>query len=142
MKVAIYSRGKRLAIREQPSAEAPIIGTMGSGCAAHVEDAAPGWLELTMGGYIREDLVAVGSLVDTTTYAIKEQPSEAEQQQEAPAQEAEPEPAEEQPEADDNAGLMAMKINELRELAKGSGVALPKNATKAQIIELLMGSDE
>ena len=37
---------------------------------------------------------------------------------------------------------MAMKINELRELAKGSGVALPKNATKAQIIELLMGSDE
>lgn len=142
MKVAIYSRGKRLAVREQPSAEAPIIGTMGSGCAAHVEDAAPGWLELTMGGYIREDLVTVGSLVDTTTYAIKEQPSEAEQQQEAPAQEAEPEPAEEQPEADDNAGLMAMKINELRELAKGSGVALPKNATKAQIIELLMGSDE
>lgn len=142
MKVAIYSRGKRLAIREQPSAEAAVIGTMGSGCAAHVEDAAPGWLELTMGGYIREDLVTVGSLVDTTTYAIKEQPSEAEQQQEAPAQEAEPEPAEEQPEADDNAGLMAMKINELRELAKGSGVALPKNATKAQIIELLMGSDE
>lgn len=125
MKVAIYSRGKRLAIREQPSAEAPIIGTMGSGCAAHVEDAAPGWLELTMGGYIREDLVTVGSLVDTTTYAIKEQPSGAPQ-----------------PEADDNAGLMAMKINELRELAKGSGVALPKNATKAQIIELLMGSDE
>lgn len=142
MKVAIYSRGKRLAIREQPSAEAAVIGTMGSGCAAHVEDAAPGWLELTMGGYIREDLVTVGSLMDTTTYAIKEQPSEAEQQQEAPAQEAEPEPAEEQPEADDNAGLMAMKINELRELAKGSGVALPKNATKAQIIELLMGSDE
>ena len=141
MKVAIYSRGKRLAIREQPSAEAAVIGTMGSGCAAHVEDAAPGWLELTMGGYIREDLVTVGSLVDTTTYAIKEQP-EAEQQQEAPAQEAEPEPAEEQPEADDNAGLMAMKINELRELAKGSGVTLPKNATKAQIIELLMGSDE
>ena len=125
MKVAIYSRGKRLAIREQPSAEAPIIGTMGSGCAAHVEDAAPGWLELAMGGYIREDLVTVGSLVDTTTYAIKEQPSGAPQ-----------------PEADDNAGLMAMKINELRELAKGSGVALPKNATKAQIIELLMGSDE
>ncbi len=125
MKVAIYSRGKRLAIREQPSAEAPIIGTMGSGCAAHVEDAAPGWLELTMGGYIREDLVTVGSLVDTTTYGIKEQPSGAPQ-----------------PEADDNAGLMAMKINELRELAKGSGVALPKNATKAQIIELLMGSDE
>lgn len=142
MKVAIYSRGKRLAVREQPSAEAPIIGTMDSGCAAHVEDAAPGWLELTMGGYIREDLVTVGSLVNTTTYAIKEQPSEAEQQQEAPAQEAEPEPAEEQPEADDNAGLMAMKINELRELAKGSGVTLPKNATKAQIIELLMGSDE
>lgn len=142
MKVAIYSRGKRLAIREQPSAEAAVIGTMGSGCAAHVEDAAPGWLELTMGGYIREDLVTVGSLMDATTYAIKEQPSEAEQQQEAPAQEAEPEPAEEQPEADDNAGLMAMKINELRELAKGSGVALPKNATKAQIIELLMGSDE
>lgn len=141
MKVAIYSRGKRLAVREQPSAEAPIIGTMGSGCAAHVEDAAPGWLELTMGGYIREDLVTVGSLVDTTTYAIKEQP-EAEQQQEAPAQEVEPEPAEEQPEADDNAGLMAMKINELRELAKGSGVTLPKNATKAQIIEFLMGSDE
>ena len=35
-----------------------------------------------------------------------------------------------------------MKINELRELAKGSGVALPKNATTAQIIEPLMGSDE
>lgn len=152
MKVAIYSRGKRLAIREQPSAEAPVIGTMCSGCAAHVEEAAPGWLELTMGGYIREDLVTVGSLVDETTYSVKAQPGEApeadeppqpesEQPQDAPAQGAEPETAEGRT-SDDDAALKAMKINELRELAKGSGVTLPKNATKAQIIELLTGSDE
>lgn len=143
MKVAIYSRGKQLAVREQPSADAPMVGTLGSGTAVVVEDAAGGWLECCM-GYIREDLVTVGELYDSIRLpeeADKQQP-EAEQAQESTTQETEPEPAEEQPEADDNAGLMAMKINELRELAKGSGVALPKNATKAQIIELLMGSDE
>lgn len=148
MKVAIYSRGKQLAIREQPSADAPMIGTMGSGCAAHVEEAASGWLELTMGGYIREDLVTVGSLVDETTYTIKEQSQEAPEKQPQPKQEApaeEPQPVtetEEQADNDDDSALKAMKLNELRELAKGSGIALPKNATKAQIIELLTGSDE
>lgn len=143
MKVAIYSRGKQLAVREQPSADAPMVGTLKSGSAVAVEGAAGGWLECCM-GYIREDLVTVGELYGSAFLpeeATQPQP-EAEQPQESPAQDAEPEPAEEQPEADDNAGLMAMKINELRELAKGSGVALPKNATKAQIIELLMGSDE
>ena len=52
------------------------------------------------------------------------------------------EPGRDEPEPDDDDTLKAMKLNELRELAKGSGIALPKNATKAQIIELLMGSDE
>ena len=123
MKVAIYSRGKKLAVREQPKPDAPLVGTLGSGTAVVVEEAAEGWLECCM-GYIREDLVTVGELYGSARLA------------------EEPEQPEAQPEADDNAGLMAMKINELRELAKGSGVALPKNATKAQIIELLMGSDE
>ncbi len=143
MKVAIYSRGKKLAVREQPKPDAPLVGTLGSGTAVVVEEAAEGWLQCCM-GYIREDLVTVGELYGSARLAEEpEQPeAEAEQPQEAPTQEDEPEQPEAQPEADEDATLMAMKINELRELAKGSGVTLPKNATKAQIIELLMGSDE
>lgn len=138
MKVAIYNRGRQLAIREQPSADAAVIGTVGDGCAMRVEDAAPGWLELLGGGYINAAFVTVGTLMDETTYTVSErwkEPKEKPAEQEAATAEQEP---------DDDGGdtLKAMKLNELRELAKGSGIALPKNATKAQIIELLMGSDE
>lgn len=142
MKVAIYNRGRQLAIREQPSADAAVIGTIGSGCAMRVEDAAPGWLELLGGGYINAAFVTVGTLMDETTYTVSErwkEPEEKPAEQEAAA--AEPEGDEPEPDDDDDT-LKAMKLNELRELAKGSGIALPKNATKAQIIELLMGSDE
>lgn len=141
MKVAIYNRGRQLAIREQPSADAAVIGTIGSGCAMRVEDAAPGWLELLGGGYINAAFVTVGTLMDETTYTVSERWKELE---EKPAEQeaAAAEPEGDEPEPDDDGTLKSMKLNELRELAKGSGVALPKNATKAQIIELLMGSDE
>lgn len=143
MKVAIYNRGRQLAIREQPSADAAVIGSIGSGCAMRVEDAAPGWLELLGGGYINAAFVTVGTLMDETTYTVSErwkEPKAEPAEQEA----ATAEPGRDEPEPDDDGGdtLKAMKLNELRELAKGSGIALPKNATKAQIIELLMGSDE
>lgn len=143
MKVAIYNRGRQLAIREQPSADAAVIGTIGSGCAVRVEDAEPGWLELLGGGYINAAFVTVGTLMDETTYTVSErwkEPEEKPTEQEAVTAE----PGRDEPEPDDDGGdtLKAMKLNELRELAKGSGIALPKNATKAQIIELLMGSDE
>lgn len=141
MKVAIYNRGRQLAIREQPSADAAVIGTIGDGCAMRVEDAAPGWLELLGGGYINAAFVTVGTLMDETTYTVSErwkEPEEKPTEQEAVTAE----PGRDEPEPDDDDTLKAMKLNELRELAKGSGIALPKNATKAQIIELLMGSDE
>lgn len=141
MKVAIYNRGRQLAIREQPSADAEVIGTIGSGCAMRVEDAAPGWYELLGGGYINAAFVTVGTLMDETTHTVSErwkEPEEKPAEQEA----ATAEPGRDEPEPDDDDTLKAMKLNELRELAKGSGIELPKNATKAQIIELLMGSDE
>lgn len=141
MKVAIYNRGRQLAIREQPRADAAVIGSIGSGCAMRVEDAAPGWLELLGGGYINAAFVTVGTLMDETTYTVSErwkEPEEKPAEQEAVTAE----PESDEPEPDDDGTLKAMKLNELRELAKGSGIALPKNATKAQIIELLMGSDE
>lgn len=141
MKVAIYNRGRQLAIREQPRADAAVIGTIGDGCAMRVEDAAPGWLELLGGGYINAAFVTVGTLMDETTYTVSErwkEPEEKPAEQEAVTAE----PVRDEPEPDDDGTLKAMKLNELRELAKGSGIALPKNATKAQIIELLMGSDE
>lgn len=143
MKVAIYNRGRQLAIREQPSADAAVIGSIGSGCAMRVEDAAPGWLELLGGGYINAAFVTVGTLVDETTYTVSERWKEPEAEP-AEQEAATAEPVRDEPEPDDDGGdtLKAMKLNELRELAKGSGIALPKNATKAQIIELLMGSDE
>lgn len=143
MKVAIYNRGRQLAIREQPRADAAVIGTIGSGCAMRVEDATPGWLELLGGGYINAAFVTVGTLMDETTYTVGErwkEPKEKPAEQEAVT--AEPGRDEPEPDDDDDDTLKAMKLNELRELAKGSGIALPKNATKAQIIELLMGSDE
>lgn len=141
MKVAIYNRGRQLAIREQPSADAAVIGTIGDGCAMRVEDAAPGWLELLGGGYINAAFVTVGTLMDETTYTVSERwkkPEAKPAEQEAVVAE----PESDEPEPDDGGTLKSMKLNELRELAKGSGIALPKNATKAQIIELLMGSDE
>ena len=70
MKVATYNRGKQLAIREEPGGE--IIGTMGNMSAARVESVADGWVELTMGGYVREDLVSIYGLIDMTTYSIKQ----------------------------------------------------------------------
>jgi hypothetical protein len=142
MKVAIYNRGRQLAIREQPSADAAVIGTIGDGCAMRVEDAAPGWLELLGGGYINAAFVTVGTLMDETTYTVSERRKEPEAK---PAEQdtVSAEPGRDEPEPDDDGDtLKSMKLNELRELAKGSGIALPKNATKAQIIELLMGSDE
>ena len=141
MKVAIYNRGRQLAIREQPSADAAVIGTIGDGCAMRVEDAAPGWLELLGGGYINAAFVTVGTLMDETTYTVSERWKEPEAEP-AEQEAATAEPVHDEPEPDDDDTLKSMKLNELRELAKGSGIALPKNATKAQIIELLMGSDE
>ena len=141
MKVAIYNRGRQLAIREQPSTDAAVIGTIGDGCAMRVEDAAPGWLELLGGGYINAAFVTVGTLMDETTYAVSERWKEPEAKP-AEQEAAAAEPESDEPEPDDGGTLKSMKLNELRELAKGSGIALPKNATKAQIIELLMGSDE
>lgn len=162
MKVAIYNRGKKLAVREQPGADAPMVGTLDSGTAVEVEDAGTGWLECCM-GYIRADLVAVGELYGgigtaeetPTEDEGREQPEQLQEEpkQEATAEDAQPQEgqpeqraeeatAEEAPTEDENAALKAMKLNDLRELAKGSGIALPKNATKAQIIELLMRSDE
>lgn len=141
MKVAIYNRGRQLAIREQPSADAAVIGSIGDGCAMRVEDAAPGWLELLGGGYINAAFVTVGTLMDETTYTVRERAKEPEAEP-AEQEAVTAEPGRDEPEPDDDDTLKAMKLNELRELAKGSGIALPKNATKAQIIELLMGSDE
>lgn len=143
MKVAIYNRGRQLAIREQPRADAAVIGTICDGCAMRVEDAAPGWLELLGGGYINAAFVTVGTLMDETTYTVRERAKEPEAEP-AEQEAVTAEPGRDEPEPGDDGGdtLKAMKLNELRELAKGSGIALPKNATKAQIIELLMGSDE
>lgn len=141
MKVAIYNRGKQLAVREQPEPGAPVVGTLADGTAVEVEGAAPGWLKCRA-GYIREDLVAVGVLEG---FDAEEQPEDDErpqEQQEASAEDEVPGDAVEQPEDDEDAALKAMKLNDLRELAKGSGISLPKNATKAQIIGLLTGSDE
>lgn len=155
MKVAIYNRGKKLAVREQPEAGAAMVDTLESGTAVAVEDAGAGWLKCCT-GYIRADLVAVGELRGVLTGQMQEaptedegKPEEAQQAEEPPTEDAQPQEqraeeasCEEAPTEDENAALKAMKLNELRELAKGSGIALPKNATKAQIIELLTGSDE
>lgn len=163
MKVAIYSRGRKLAVREQPVADAPVVGTLADGTAVLVEDAgAAGWLECRT-GFIRSDFVTIGELQEVP--AVKhegeqgeepvqslepaeeterpEWPSDDEQAVQSPEEQAE-ETESEQPPADeeDGSALMAMKINELRELAKGSGIALPRNATKAQIIEILTGINE
>ena len=144
MKVAIYSRGRKLAVREQPVADAPVVGTLADGTAVLVEDAgAAGWLECRA-GFIRSDFVTVGELqaVPDEEPEVPEQPS-AEQTEET-EQASEPAEEAEQPSGDeeDGSALTAMKINELRELAKESGIALPRNATKAQITEILTGINE
>ena len=143
MKVATYSRGKQLAIREEPGGE--IIGTMGNMTAARVESIADGWVELTMGDYVREDLVSVYSLVGVATYSIKqpeaapEGPHDDQEATDAGEQPLGAEAEEKQPE--DSGELGSMKLNDLRELARNSGVKIPKNATKDKIIELLLSNE-
>lgn len=143
MKVATYSRGKQLAIREEPGGE--IIGTMGDMTAARVESIADGWVELTMGGYVREDLVSVYSLVGVATYSIKQPEAAPEEQcddQEATDAGEQPLGAEaEEKQPEDSGELGSMKLNDLRELARNSGVKIPKNATKDKIIELLLSNE-
>lgn len=143
MKVATYSRGKQLAIREEPGGE--IIGTMGDMTAARVESIADGWVELTMGGYVREDLVSIYGLVDMTTYSIKQPeaaPEEPHDDQEATDAGEQPLGAEaEEKQSEDSGELGSMKLNDLRELARNSGVKIPKNATKDKIIELLFSNE-
>lgn len=143
MKVATYSRGKQLAVRKEPGGE--IIGTMGNMSAARVESVADGWVELTMGGYVREDLVSIYGLVDMTTYSIKQpETAQKEPQKEmyavTPAEQPGETEAKEQP-AEDSGELGSMKLNDLRELARNSGVKIPKNATKDKIIELLLSNE-
>lgn len=143
MKVATYSRGKQLAIREEPGGE--IIGTMGDMTAARVESIADGWVELTMGGYVREDLVSVYSLVGVATYSIKQPeaaPEEQHDDQEATDAGEQPLGAEaEEKQPEDSGELGSMKLNDLRELARNSGVKIPKNASKDKIIELLLSNE-
>lgn len=143
MKVATYSRGKQLAIREEPGGE--IIGTMGDMTAARVESIADGWVELTMGGYVREDLVSIYSLVSAATYSIKQPevaPEEPHDDQEATDAGEQPLGAEaEEKQSEDSGELGSMKLNDLRELARNSGVKIPKNATKDKIIELLLSNE-
>lgn len=138
MKVATYSRGKRLAIREEPGGE--IIGTMGDMTAARVESIADGWVELTMGGYVREDLVSIYSLVGTATYSIK-QPEEPQHEEATDHAEQPCETEAEEQQSEDSGELGGMKLNDLRELARNSGVKIPKNATKDKIIELLLSNE-
>lgn len=143
MKVATYSRGKQLAVREEPGGE--IIGTMGDMTAARVESIADGWVELTMGGYVRKDLVSIYGLADMTTYSIKQPetvPKEPQQEVDAvtPAEQPGETVAEEQ-QPEDSGELGGMKLNDLRELARNSGVKIPKNATKDKIIELLLSNE-
>ena len=111
MKVATYSRGKQLAVREEPGGE--IIGVYG--------------------------------LIDMTTYSIKQpETAQKESQQEmdavTPAEQPGETEAKEQP-AEGSGELGSMKLNDLRELARNSGVKIPKNATKDKIIELLLSNE-
>ena len=63
MKVAIYNRGRQLAIREQPRADAAVIGTIGSGCAVRVEDA-------TDDGHAKAGMVHIGVAADVDKVAL------------------------------------------------------------------------
>ena len=53
-----------------------------------------------------------------------------------------PEGAQAPPVDEGRAPLEAMTISELRKLADGSGVRVPKGARKAEIIDLLLSDDE
>lgn len=117
MLVATYDRNSRLNVRREPGGE--VVATLERRQAVPVESIEDGWCKVP-GGYVRADLVVIGELEDRQA---------AQSQDEAPGQ----------PEEDGWQGeLSGMSINELRALAKGSGVTLPKNATKAQIIGLLL----
>ena len=63
-----------------------------------------------------------------------------------PKPEAKPEPesAPEPSPADDEgrADLMAMTISELRKLAEGSGIEVPKGARKAEIVDVILADDD
>lgn len=120
MLIAAYVRPSRLNVREEPGGE--VVGTMEAGHALPVESVEGGWCRVP-GGWVRRDLVTLAELDGMDEGASKTPAPDVEKSEEP----------------DEDAGeLVGMKLNDLRALAKASGVSLPRNATKAQIIGLLL----
>ena len=115
--------GTVLNVREAPEAYAPVVRTMPAG-SERCLSVERGWCRLD-GGWADARFLTVAD-------------------GDAPEAKPEPESAPGPSLSDDEgrAGLMAMTISELRRLAEGSGIEVPKGARKAEIVDIILADDD
>ena len=130
--------GTVLNVREAPEAYAPVVRTMPAG-SERCLSVERGWCRLD-GGWAdaRFLTVADGDAPEPARDEAAETPDAKPEAK--PESESAPGPS---PADDDGrAGLMAMTISELRRLAEGSGIEVPKGARKAEIVDIILADDD
>ena len=137
--------GRMLNVRTEPSALAPVARRMPKG-SEECRGVERGWC-LLEGGYADARFLTVtdGHARGGTAGSVADG---ARDEQKAPTTgemanpDDKPEGAQAPPVDEGRAPLEAMTISELRKLADGSGVRVPKGARKAEILDLLLSDDE
>lgn len=120
--IARYERGRKLNVRKEPNALAPVVGTMENGDVAECREVRDGWAEVE-GGYARADLLVI-------TAGDAPKPEAVNKPDELP----------EEP-VDDSGELDKMTVPALRELAEQSGIKLEKGMKKHDIIAAILADD-
>lgn len=114
---------KYLNVRAEPNVEAEVVDKLKRGQEVLVTEVREGWAKLAAG-------YCVARFLELVAY-------EPEAVEEEPVQEPSEEPAEE-PEQADAGGLENMTVPDLKRLAEESGISVPKDARKADIIAAIL----
>lgn len=130
--------GTVLNVRESPEAYAPVVRTMPAG-SERCLSVERGWCRLD-GGWADARFLTVtdGGAPEPVRAETADAPSAKPEAKPEPESAPEPSPADD----DGRADLMAMTISELRKLAEGSGIEVPKGARKAEIVDIILADDD
>lgn len=129
--------GTVLNVRESPEAYAPVVRTMPAGSEACLS-VERGWCRLDGGWADARFLTVTDAGAGPAPVGRGDAPHPKPEAKPEPESAPEPSPADD----DGRAGLMAMTISELRKLAEGSGIEVPKGARKAEIVDVILADDD
>lgn len=126
MLITYLNAGYYLNIREDPSCDAGIIGSMLPGQVEEAEPAGKEWYELKRGGFVMAEFVAELERGGGRTAETRRNAAEKQEQPEDDATE------------EDSGELKKMTASALRKLAKDSGIKVPSNANKSELIAAIL----